>query len=299
MSDLLYLRRKLLGLTQLDLCVKTGICERSIRKLENNEIKPNLDTLMKLSCGYKLHYFTLVSFNSDVSNILEIDYIEKIFNIPVKYEHEEKIQNIISEIKSFIVSTDIESYEYCYLNQYLLYLCGLDSIFKKNYIEAFNFFEKALKITINEFNLNELNYYLDFLKYFTKIEIKILYALSTTLYYLDKIKEYECIIDRLVVEVISKTDIYCEILCQKSIVLSRKNKYNDSINYINKAIDYSKDLMYYKNLPLYYFNRGVVKSKIKDPSYSIDIAKSLELSKSLGLEKTYNSISKKCKLFNL
>lgn len=62
--------RKRAGLTQEELCEKSGIAVRSVSSWENGEVDPSLESLGKLACGLGMSLKEVVSaFDVDTTNI--------------------------------------------------------------------------------------------------------------------------------------------------------------------------------------------------------------------------------------
>lgn len=299
MNNLLSNRRKLLKKTQLDIYIDTNVSERTIRNFENYIATPSIYILKKLSKGYLLNPIILQNIKSSDVNFLNIDLYDLICNSYRANESPDKIKDTIEFNKSLLEASDITSFEFIFYRQYLEFLSGLHNIYIKNYQKALNYFINSIRVTICTFDLDNIFNSIQYVSSFSRLEIRILYELANSLFYLDKTNLSYLITSEIIKNINTTWDFYNEILCQHSINLSRENKLVDSMHYINEAILFSKNNFLFKNLPLYYFNRAIIKKKLNQLNYKEDILLALEICKSLDLDNIKQSIISKCDKFSL
>ncbi|MDO5028568.1 MAG: hypothetical protein Q4E36_04805 [Bacillota bacterium] len=133
----------------------------------------------------------------------------------------------------------------------------------------------------------------------TKVEIRNLYEIALCLFYLDQKDLADIIIQVLVQNLNTKWEFYGNILSLYAINFSRDENLSQALYYINQTIDFFHTNLYFKNLPLCYYNRSRIKSHLNDSTYKDDLIVALNLSDLLSQDYIADVIKDKCKKFNI
>lgn len=293
MESKLNLRRKLLGLTQLDLAKVTGISDRTIRNLEYKNTQATPETIESLTLGFKLSpqdFYRIHNYYDLEDELTKLDQmiIHK-FNEITSSSTEAFIEDLESRIQSLSENT----FEYYYCKQHFYFLKGIVEYYSKNYQKAYSYYIKALRFTLKDFSLENIFYYLDYTEVLSRLEIRIIYDLASICHNLGDSELSLEIINTLVEKVDKDWTFYCEILSHKAISEYRNKNYDVALIYINKALTQAQELHHYKNLPLYYYNRAAIKIRLKDPSLNEDKDIALSLCDYMGLSSLKKEILKK------
>lgn len=293
MESKLYLRRKMLGLTQLDIAALTGVSDRTIRNLEYKNTQTSYDTINALTLGYKLSPQDLYRIHSYCD--LEDDLTKLDQKIVNKYSEltSSEILDFIDELKERISNLEETSFEYCYCSQHLYFLIGLIEYYSQNFTQAFDYYIKALRFTLVDFSMENISFYLDYIPVLSRLEIRIIYNLASISHNLGQADLSLDMINALVENVDRNWTFYCEILSHKAISEYRNGNHEVALVYINKALDQAQKLYHFKNLPLYYYNRAAIKIRLKDPSLERDKDIALSLCDYMGLASVKNQILNK------
>ena len=293
MESKLYLRRKMLGLTQSDIAALTGVSDRTIRNLEYKNTQTSYDTINALTLGYKLSPQDLYRIHSYCD--LEDDLTKLDQKIVNKYSEltSSEILDFIDELKERISNLEETSFEYCYCSQHLYFLMGLIEYYSLNFTQAFDYYIKALRFTLVDFSMKKISFYLDYIPVLSRLEIRIIYNLASISHNLGQADLSLNMINALVEKVDRNWTFYCEILSHKAISEYRNGNHEVALVYINKALDQAQKLYHFKNLPLYYYNHAAIKIKLKDPSLERDKDIALSLCDYMGLASVKNQILNK------
>lgn len=296
---MLALRRSVLSLTQKEVYIESGVSERTIRDFENNGLLPGYNKIEALSKAYKLHPMTLINISAKTKYIIDVDFYENFSNINTALEIRPKIASYIESLYEILDSSSLNSFNYLFYKQYRDFLAGLSLVYEKDYSTAFNYFISSLRLTLESFNLTSIDFYLANLRALSKIEIRNLYELSLCLFYLGDKDLSNKIIKSLAQGLDTNWEFYENILSLYAINLSRNELYADALVYINQTIDFLHANLYFKNLPLAYYNRSRIKLRLDDKTFKDDLVKSLDLCKLLGEDHLTKILLDKCQKFNI
>ncbi|MDO5027868.1 MAG: helix-turn-helix domain-containing protein [Bacillota bacterium] len=293
MESKLYKRRKLLGLTQLDLALLSGVSDRTIRNLEYKNTQANQETIEALTLGYKLSPKDLYR----IHNYYDLEFgLAKLDQMIIsKYNDitSSDTKDFVDELEKKVQNLNENTFEYYYSNQHLYFFKGVIEYYSQNYQQAYSYYIKALRFTLKDFSMKNIFYYLDYAEVLSRLEIRIIYDLASICHNLGDSELSLKIINILVEKVDTNWNFYCEILSHKAISEYRNENYKEALSYINKALKSAQKLSHYKNLPLYYYNRAAIKIRLDDKSYIEDKNTALDLCDYMGLDNLKKYILKK------
>ncbi|WP_054251636.1 helix-turn-helix domain-containing protein [Neofamilia massiliensis] len=296
---MLALRRSVLSLTQKEVYIESGVSERTIRDFEHNGLLPGYNKIEALSKAYKLHPMTLINISAKTKYIIDVDFYENFSNINTALEIRPKIASYIESLDEILDASSLSSFNYLFYKQYRDFLAGLSLVYEKDYSTAFNYFISSLRLSLENFNLTSIDFYLANLRALSKIEIRNLYELSLCLFYLGDKDLSNKIIKSLAQGLDTNWEFYENILSLYAINLSRNELYADALVYINQTIDFLHSNLYFKNLPLAYYNRSRIKLHLDDKTFKDDLVKALDLCKLLGEDYLTKILLDKCQKFNI
>lgn len=296
---MLALRRSVLSLTQREIYIESGVSERTIRDFENNGLLPGYSKIEALSKAYKLHPMTLINISAKTKNIIDVDFYENFSNINLALEIRPKIASYIDSLDEILDASSLSSFNYLFVNQYREFLLGLSLVYEKDYSTACNHFISSLRLSLENFNLTSIDFYLAHLRALSKIEIRNLYELGLCLFYLGDKDLSNKIIKSLAQGLDTNWEFYENILSLYAINLARHQLYTDALVYINQTIDFLHSNLYFKNLPLAYYNRSRIKVRLDDKTFKDDLVKALDLCQLLGEDHLTQILLDKCQKFNI
>lgn len=285
--------------SQLDMFIITGISERTVRNFEYKLTSANTSTIEALTNGYKLSPGEIYRLHEIDNLSFQLISLDKTIINKFSELTNDHIDFYLKELKDNVGDLDSDSFKYSYYNQHFHFLKGLVEYYKGESEVALSYYLKAIKFTINNFDLSEIYYFLEFIDVFSKLEIRIIYNIASVIYYFGKEDLSNKIIDSLVDKCDENWEFYCEILTHKSILQYRKKDYNSALSYINKAITISKKIQHYRNLSLYYYNRAAIKLELQDPSYKKDMEITFNLCNYMGQYSLEKSLRKKFEKWNV
>lgn len=267
------------------------ISVRQYQRIENGDNKPSLDMLMNLSKIYNSNLINDYILSNDSSYLyikeLELKLKNIAFNIDI-----DNLKIFINNIQSAI-NQDPKS---THLSQILYFSKAYKSIIENQYIKAKSYLERAIFISIPDFEIKNIENYL-----YNKFEIKVLLHLGITYKYLGQKDKHEAII--LFLYSLNLNDIELELQIAHAKIkmhISKKN-YIYSLEIINYYIKLIEDNHLYQHKFRFSYLKGLCLYKLDDSKYAKyfdDTLRALEYYKLKNLYEQYNKSILKYKKFN-
>lgn len=274
--------RKSFGYTQKEISVLAFIDEKTLRRIENGENMPRLDTLDFLSPIYKVD-LTKILLECKYDDFSYYDTILQEIELLIIDTNLDSINDKISELDVFIKNVTDDFY-FIKLEQIKYFCEAINFAEKSDYEMALIYFIKAIRKTKPSFCISNYQSHI-----YNSIEIHILSNIAKMIYYKDK-------------------NIYIDILkyCIDSVPKSDKiipRLYNSLGNGYNRLKDYEKALFYYNEgikfsvlysniseIGLLYYGKGLVEYKSNISEFSNSFKSSIEFCELIGRKKLKNLI---------
>src|SRR5574344_261808 len=257
------------------------ISVRQYQRIENGDNKPSLDMLMNLSKIYNSNLINDYILSNDSSYLyikeLELKLKNIAFNIDI-----DNLKIFINNIQSAI-NQDPKS---THLSQILYFSKAYKSIIEKQYIKAKSYLERAIFISIPDFEIKNIENYL-----YNKFEIKVLLHFWITYKYLGQKDKHEAIILFLYSLNLNDIELELQIAHAKIKMYISKKNYIYSLEIINYYIKLIEDNHLYQHKFRFSYLKGLCLYKLDDSKYAKyfdDTLRALEYYKLKNLYEQYN-----------
>lgn len=127
--------REFVGLTQADVYNTIGISEDTLRRIENGQTIPKIETLCYLSLIYKTNIIGYLNENSIFNTLADSQFAEQLNQMIIKNEFD-SIDTTIMEIENFIEKLSQVSIDKLILNRLMLFK-NFAIITKEHRLQAF------------------------------------------------------------------------------------------------------------------------------------------------------------------
>ena len=271
--------RQLNGLTQADVQASCGINPDTLRRIENGYTIPKYETLEILSDLYKVDLLDLL--RSYRSNEKLYNYYDRVDSLICNYDIN-ILKDLSADFEEFIEDGKGDLITPSTYDQFKLMIQGIsqyNSMVEKDRLDSLNTFVKALKLSIQDFEL--LNYK-NFNYNIMEKRILILIALG-----LAEQKNYELsngylnkALENL--DLTSKLEYNVSLLIIKIYMQLSYNSYSLSddllaLEYADKGINYSVNNNLMFGLYLLYYRKAVAEFLLKDKNHIDSFNKSITL----------------------
>lgn len=243
--------RKNLNLSQEEASNLAKINKRTLRRIENGECIPKLETLNALMPVYYVDLINL--FNDSISSGKNIyDNLIKEVDLILSKDDYSHLESKISEMDDLL---EIIKNEY-----YKTLIIQLKSFCEGILSSLEGTFKDSLDLYIYSISLTKTNFSLDTYKNYTYnlFELRILSNLAKNLFFLDNADLYVEILEFCKDNCIQVNEDYIRITYTLANAYTRTQRYNDSLNAYNEAITHAKKLMIYTELPVLFYGKGSV-----------------------------------------
>ncbi len=280
--------RKNLGLTQKDLAIAANVEDKTIRRVENSNGLPRLDTLELLSPAYKVDLISLLlecrlddySIFEDLKNKIEskIDNIEQ--------------DNLIIEINMLgkLLSSVKNKYYRDLINQLLLFTEASIRYKHDDNDLAIDKYIESLKVTLPTF---ELDKYLSFT--YSSFEIRILMNIAFVLNKFGNREKYLEILE-FCIDLCDESDKIYPKLCHNLAGAYRRNKaYQKSLELSNMGIKSCQKNRTYNGLPILYYGKSLAEYYLGKSEHLKSFNLSISLCETFGQDNLRQAIIDNCK----
>ncbi len=274
------------GYTQKDVSELAYIDQKTLRRIENGENMPRLDTLDILSPIFRVDLFKILhtckidDYSYYYNFIKELDLLLVNFNFS---ELSIKIEELEEYIKS--VKDDF------YIIKLTQLLCFCKAIFysenQEDYL-SLKYYLNSIRKTKPSFCLvNYENFNYDF------FEIRILYNIGKMLSSLDEQEKNISILEFCTVNT-PENDVYYPRICNSlANIYNRMEIYNKAITYYDLGIKSAKTYSNLGELGVLYYGKGSVEFETKNNNYVNSFKSAIKFCDFIGRENLKNLIIEK------
>ena len=280
--------REKLHLTQKQAADMAYVDERTLRRTEQGQVIPKLETLEALSVIYKTDLVSAIieSRINDYSILLKMQR-----SVDLKLINEETL-NFDSELKILEeMSDEIENEYYrMIITRFRLFLYGIKYYKNKEYTKALEAYTSAIRQTLSGFTLDNYREY-----EFSSMEIRILMDVALVFDKLEQHERYKDIMEFCFELCGEDNDIYPRI-CHNLAAIYRKNEeFIRALDYTYKGINSCKKNMFSDTLAVLYYGKAFAECKLGDEEYKHSINTALTLCKVFGQTELQEKIIYNCK----
>ena len=275
--------RKSLKFTQENVVAGTGLSAETLRKLENGLVIPRYDTIEILSLFYKTDLQSVLNNYKSSKELIKfydmVDYL-------VTHSNFESLLDTIQSFEIFSKNFDSNLIEKKELEQLGLFFKGLHlSITKQNNQEmqqnAIDIYIDSLKATNPKYNFDKWQEF----KY-SHVELRILFAIASLYGYLRSCELSNEILN-FVLESLDYTSyskhydklLITKVLSTISYNYHRIDRFEESLAFAQKGIDYCNEHSIMSYLPLFLFRKGVSEYYLKIDGYETNLDYAITLLK--------------------
>ncbi len=270
--------RKSLGYSQNDVADETGVNSDTLRRLENGMSVPRFDTLEVLSRFYKENLILLLD---SYKMSTELSYFYDLVDYHMANEDFESLRNSITTFDLYIKQDGLKMVDAREVEQLKCFFKGLELSYNANDISSTALFEKALKITITHFKLEDWNHF----KY-NFLEIRILLSLASVQGNLRNCELSTSIINYILkyLDPSPHSKFYEKVLIVKCYCIlaynyHRLDNHKLAIKYSDLGIKFCIDHSILSNLHFVLFRKGVALYYLNDKTYDTYIEQAINLLK--------------------
>ena len=287
----LYLRelRKKKGLTQTSVAEATGLNEKTLRRIELNNIIPQIETLEELSLVFKEDLvMSFIKYNSQ--NIRIFETIQEDIEKKIIQDDFEKLNKYIPKLKSLIATIKNPYYILKY-QQYILLIEGI-VLYRgdKNYPESMKKFEKGIEISKVNFSIDQYSNFS-----YSPMEFRLLMNIAFCLNRTGGQERYLKILEFIMDEIDHSNEIFPVVASNLGNAYKRSKKYMNAIEMMKKGIRYCQEKSDFSMLPLLYYGKGVSEYYLNHKEYKNSFKKAVILTDLLGYHDLKISMTAKCK----
>jgi transcriptional regulator with XRE-family HTH domain len=281
-------------LSQNEVYEKTGINPSTLRRLEGGKVIPKFETLEILSSLYKEDLLLVFSqYRIDHSLLFN-----EVYNrLELKFDRDEidSLEKEILELES-LLKNSTQSYFKVQIQQ-LIHLSKAVILYKKETApsKALEELVRGLQRTLPAFSVGTFS---DFV--YSTLEIRILMNVAFVLNQLGDADAYIEILEFCQQSSDKNDGIYPKICHNLSTVYIRSKEDLKALSIVNEGILSCQNNRNYNGLNLLYYNKGIIKFRLKHEDYLDSLNLALTLSKAFGHPKLSLKMLENCrKVFNI
>ena len=249
--------------------------ERTLRRTEQGQVIPKLETLEALSVIYKTDLVSAIieSRINDYSILLKMQR-----GVDLKLINEETL-NFDNELKILEeMSDEIENEYYrMIITRFRLFLYGIRHYKNKEYTKALEAYTSAIRQTLSGFTLDNYREY-----EFSSMEIRILMDVALVFDKLEQHERYKDILEFCFELCGEDNEIYPRICHNLAAIYRYNEEFIRALDYTYKGINSCKKNMFSDTLAVLYYGKAFVECKLGDEEYKNSINTALTLCKACG-----------------
>lgn len=282
--------RKVLKLNQKYIAQVTDINDKTIRRIENGKVLPQLDTLEVLSPIYKEDLISL---------LLEYRFDDYSVFCEIKNKVELKLDNgeqhtLHSEFKrlNILLSSTENPYYKNLINQLILFTEAA-IVYKDNNNNnntALTKLLKAIKITTPTFNLDN---YTSFV--YSSMELRILMNIAFVLNRLNNKGMYLEIMEFCVNAVDTDDELYPKLCHNLAGAYTRNKEYQKALDFSNMGIKSCQKNRSFNGLNILYYGKGFAEYYLGKSEHLKSLSLSISLCEAFGQDNLKKTIINNCK----
>lgn len=292
-GDFLKNRREGVKLTQIEASDLMDINKSTLWRLENGYISPSFETILKISKVYKIDINDIIESLSNDPLYSFFSY-EKFLDEKIALNVNESTREYANDFKEIRCSSSNE-FIINISTQYYYFLIGVDYFRKKEYESSIEYYFKALKINLKDFDVNNIESFS-----YTNTELRILMNLSTAYYHIGEFKLYEHILGFCNEAVDLFSFLYIQIKYSYSILFARKKDFLNALKTIDSLILHCQKNKSFSFFPMIYYQKSMYHKNLLEKEKEIE---NLEFSKFLcmayGYDSLLDTINKKIEKFGI
>lgn len=282
--------RQALNYSQKDITEKTGIEERTIRRIEYGQVLPKLDTLEILSPVYKVDL---------ISYLLECRFDDHAAFCEIKNKIEAKLDNgeqhtLHNEFEALnILLSSVENLYYKNLINQLILFTESAILYKDNNDNtALHKLIEAIKITTPAFCLANYDSFI-----YSSMEIRILMNIAFILNRLNYKEKYLEIMELCINSIDTDDEIYPKLCHNLAGAYIRKKEFQKALDLSIIGIKACQKNRDYIGLNILYYGKGIAEYRLNQKQYMESLIFSIYLSKAFGQGSLEKTIIDNCKEF--
>jgi len=280
--------REKLHLTQKQAADMAYVDERTLRRTEQGQVIPKLETLEALSVIYKTDLVSAIieSRINDYSILLKMQR-----DVDLKLINEETL-NFDNELKILEeMSDEIENEYYrMIITRFRLFLYGIKYYKNKDYTKALEAYTSAIRQTLSGFTLDNYREY-----EFSSMEIRILMDVALVFDKLEQHERYKDILAFCFEQCNEDNEIYPRICHNLAAIYRYNEEFIRALDYTYKGINSCKKNMFSDTLAVLYYGKAFAECKLGDEEYKNSINTALTLCKVFGQTELQERIIYNCK----
>ena len=279
--------RKNLKLSKKEISEKSFISDKTIRRYEAGESKPNFDILELLSPFYKTDLVNLlIKHRLDDYHVFYT--IKK--RIDVKLGNQENDLRLELKDLNILLASTKNKYFIDLINQFKIFIEAIELSDSEKIYLAYEKFTKAIEVTNPYFNFDKYTSYT-----FSSMEIRILVNIALIFYKLDKRDKYMEILD-FCINTIEYTDEVCPMVCNNLAgAYFRIENYQKTLEYSNIGIQSCLESENFNFLYNLYYTKGVAEYKLDIEDYVESLKTSIYLCKANKKNNLKDIIIERCR----
>ena len=280
--------REKLHLTQKQAADMAYVDERTLRRTEQGQVIPKLETLEALSVIYKTDLVSAIieSRINDYSILLKMQR-----GVDLKLINEETL-NFDNELKILEeMSDEIENEYYrMIITRFRLFLYGIKYYKNKDYTKALEAYTSAIRQTLSGFTLDNYREY-----ELSSMEIRILMDVALVFDKLEQHERYKDILAFCFEQCNEDNEIYPRICHNLAAIYRYNEEFIRALDYTYKGINSCKKNMFSDTLAVLYYGKAFAECKLGDEEYKNSINTALTLCKVFGQTELQERIIYNCK----
>lgn len=280
--------RQTLNYSQNEVYLKTGIEERTVRRIEYGQVLTKLDTLEILSPVYKVDL---------ISCLLECRFDDYAAFCEIKNNIESKLDSADQhtlhnefEALNILLSSVKNIYYKNLINQLILFTEAAILYKGNNNDEALDKLILAIKITTPSFNLTN---YASFT--YSSMEIRILMNIAFIMNKLDDKEKYLEIMEFCINSIDTDDEIYPKLCHNLAGVYRRNQDFQRSLEFSNMGIMSCQENRLFNGLSILYYGKGYAEYYLGKSEHLKSLNISISLCEAFGQDNLRKTIIDNCK----
>ena len=280
--------REGLHLTQKDVSESSGINTETLRRIEHGRVIPRFESLDYLSVTYKKDLINLF-LQYQIDEYAYFYYLKN--KLEIKFDKNEfyTLDKEVEKLKLLLDSTNNLFHENIIRQLILLTEAVISYKDNKDYNMALDNLEKAMKITIGDFNSADYKSFT-----YSSMEVRILMNIAFVLNRLNYKEKYLEIIEFCLHHVDTDDKLYSKLSYNLAGAHYRNKNFHRALIYSNIGIESCQKTSDFNGLNLLYYIKGLSEYKLNKENYIKSLNTSIALSTSFGQNIITNTIIDNC-----
>jgi len=286
--------RDKLNLTQRKVSEHSGICQDTLRKIENGKVLPTQETLDLLSIVLKKD-LNQILLSMRINNSNKFNQIKNKIEAKLDRDNHQNMLEDLDELKLFLNSNS-HPYFILIISQYAHLIESI--ILNKTHgkIEhSLNYLLKAMSLTTPQFSLDN---YKDFV--YSSLELRILMSIALRINRIDSPEKSLEILEFCFKSIDPVDKLYPKLCFNLSYSYHRLDRHAKALEFTILGINYCNEYREYAGLNHLFFRKGIAEYLLGYETYSETLKKSVYFCEVIGDNNLKELIISNCKrIYNI